>query len=166
MPQVRFSVSLTGFGFVVRHKRRIIRNRSATWENQDNCFNWISYTPKRSPYERVLKSHEIFQKIHRELSSFTQLLKKEGTITASIRWTGNIITTDTGNQWSNAPTKVVAYFTRMTNCAENKYNSYEFETLAVVETLQLFRTYLIGIRLIVVSDCSAISTCKTKNRKE
>lgn len=52
--------------------------------------------------------------------------------------------------------KPVAYFSRVTSPAEQVYHSYELETLAVVETLQRFRIYLIGSHFTIVTDCSAV----------
>lgn len=57
----------------------------------------------------------------------------------------------------------VAYFSRQTNEAEQKCHSYELETLAVVETLKKFRTYLLGMPFTVVTDCNALkATAKKK----
>jgi len=45
-----------------------------------------------------------------------------------------------------------------------KVDSYELETLAVVETLQRFRVYILGKPFRLVADCSAIA--KVKVNKE
>lgn len=52
--------------------------------------------------------------------------------------------------------KPIAYFSRQTTKEEQKYHSYELETLAVVSSLQRFRVYLLGVRFKIVSDCSAL----------
>lgn len=58
--------------------------------------------------------------------------------------------------------KAVAYFSRQTTKEEQRYHSYELEALAVVQTLKKFRTYLIGIKFRVVTDCNALRTAFTK----
>lgn len=65
---------------------------------------------------------------------------------------------------------VIAYYSRQTTVAEEKYHSYELETLAVVESLKKFRVYLLDIQFKVITDCSAITytakkkdLCSTKN---
>ncbi len=45
-----------------------------------------------------------------------------------------------------------------------QYHSYELETLAVVETLKKFRSYLIGIRFIIVTDCNSLKESKEKKQ--
>lgn len=56
----------------------------------------------------------------------------------------------------------VAYYSRHTNRAESKYHSFELETLAVVESLQKFRVYLLGKEFKVVTDCNALRTAQSK----
>ena len=51
--------------------------------------------------------------------------------------------------------KVVAYYSKTTP-EEQKYHSYDLETLAIFTALKVFRVYLLGIRFKVVTDCSAI----------
>lgn len=58
--------------------------------------------------------------------------------------------------------KPIGYFSRQTNVCESKYHSYELETLAVVETLKRYRTYLLGLTFKIVTDCSAIKTAAEK----
>jgi len=50
----------------------------------------------------------------------------------------------------------VAYASRQTTAEESRYHSTELETLAVVWSLQKFRTYLIGKKFKVVTDCAAV----------
>ncbi|KAJ3634750.1 hypothetical protein MTP99_007695 [Tenebrio molitor] len=45
---------------------------------------------------------------------------------------------------------------------EEKYHSYELETLAVVDSMRRFGIYLLGIHFTVVTDCNAIRTTMTK----
>lgn len=50
----------------------------------------------------------------------------------------------------------VAYFSRQTSPEEQKYSSYDLETLAVVASLRKFRVYLIGITFKIVTDCNSL----------
>ena len=56
----------------------------------------------------------------------------------------------------------VAYFSRQTHGAEPNYHSYELETLAVVETLKKFRSYLLGLNFVVVTDCNSLKAAAKK----
>lgn len=56
----------------------------------------------------------------------------------------------------------VAYYSRQTSHSESKYHSYELETLAVVESLRKFRTYLLGVNFTLVTDCNALKATKDK----
>lgn len=56
--------------------------------------------------------------------------------------------------------KPVAYYSRHNNNAEQRYHSYELEVLAIVESLQRFRIYLIGKPFKVFTDCAAVSATK------
>ncbi|GFT80518.1 retrovirus-related Pol polyprotein from transposon 17.6 [Trichonephila clavipes] len=51
-----------------------------------------------------------------------------------------------------------------TNTAEEKYDSYELEVLAIINALKKFRVYLLGQHFKIVTDCSAFQ--KTKQKKE
>lgn len=57
---------------------------------------------------------------------------------------------------------VVAYYSKATQGAEQRYHSYELETLAVVKALQHFRHYLVGIHFKVVTDCNAFKATERK----
>lgn len=56
----------------------------------------------------------------------------------------------------------VAYYSRQTSDAEQKYHSYELETLAVVESLRKFRSYLLGTNFIVITDCNSLKATSKK----
>lgn len=60
--------------------------------------------------------------------------------------------------------QVVGYFSKRTNKYEENYHSYEPETLAVINSLKLFRVYLLGIHFTLVTDCNAIKS--TANKKD
>jgi hypothetical protein len=56
-----------------------------------------------------------------------------------------------------------AVFGRMTTDVEERYHSYELENLAVVESLERFKYYLVGHHFKLVTDCnSLVSTLKKK----
>lgn len=60
-------------------------------------------------------------------------------------------------QWQkNGVLKPVFYFSRVTSREESMYHSYELETLAVVESLKRFRVYVLGKKVKVVTDCTAV----------
>lgn len=56
----------------------------------------------------------------------------------------------------------VAYFSRQTTMDEMKLHSFELETLAVISALNKFRTYLIGIKFTIITDCNALRSTFTK----
>lgn len=58
--------------------------------------------------------------------------------------------------------KPVAYFSRQTTDAEARYHSYELEMLAVVETVDRFRNYLLGRPFTIYTDCNALKTTMSK----
>ncbi|CAK1597525.1 unnamed protein product [Parnassius mnemosyne] len=60
------------------------------------------------------------------------------------------------------PWRPVAYFSRQTLADEMKMHSFELETLAVISSLNKFRTYLIGIKFTIVTDCNALRSTFTK----
>ncbi|GFX45308.1 transposon Tf2-8 polyprotein [Trichonephila clavipes] len=53
---------------------------------------------------------------------------------------------------------------KKTNTAEEKYDSYELEVLAIINALKKFRVYLLGQHFKIVPDCSAFQ--KTMQKKE
>ena len=67
-------------------------------------------------------------------------------------------------QKSEKEKRVVAYYSRKTSPEEQKYHSYDLETLAVFVAFKVFRVYLLGIKFTVVTDCSAIRA--TANKKD
>ncbi|KAL0894096.1 hypothetical protein ABMA27_014141 [Loxostege sticticalis] len=62
----------------------------------------------------------------------------------------------------DSPLRPVAYFSRQTTAEEQRFHSYELETLAVVSSLNRFRVYLLGIDFKIVTDCNALRTTLTK----
>ncbi|GFU32823.1 uncharacterized protein TNCV_4154581 [Trichonephila clavipes] len=53
---------------------------------------------------------------------------------------------------------------KKTNTAEEKYDSYKLEVLAIINALKQFRVYLLGQHLKIVTDCSAFQ--KTMQKKD
>ena len=72
---------------------------------------------------------------------------------------GAILIQENGNK-----KRVVSYYSRKTTPEEQRYHSYDLETLAVYMALKTFRVYLLGIKFTVVTDCSAIRA--TINKKD
>ncbi|GFX00613.1 retrovirus-related Pol polyprotein from transposon 17.6 [Trichonephila clavipes] len=58
----------------------------------------------------------------------------------------------------------VYYMSKKTNTAEEKYDSYELEVLAIINALKKFRVYLLGQPFKIVTDCSAFQ--KIMQKKE
>ncbi|GFW34444.1 hypothetical protein TNCV_500621 [Trichonephila clavipes] len=58
----------------------------------------------------------------------------------------------------------IYYMSKKTNTAEEKYDSYELEVLAIINALKKFRVYLLGQHFKIVTDCSAFQ--KTMQKKE
>lgn len=56
----------------------------------------------------------------------------------------------------------VYYASGKTTPAEEKYSSYELEVLAIVKALKRFRTYLLGIKFKIVTDCRAFTQTLSK----
>ncbi|GFX55195.1 retrovirus-related Pol polyprotein from transposon 17.6 [Trichonephila clavipes] len=58
----------------------------------------------------------------------------------------------------------VYYMSKKTNTAEEKYDSYELEVLAIINALKKIRVYLLGQPFKIVTDCSAFQ--KTMQKRE
>lgn len=58
----------------------------------------------------------------------------------------------------------VCYISQKTTPAERKYSSYEMEVLAIIEALETFRIYLLGIKFKILTDCAAFQ--RTMNKRE
>lgn len=54
------------------------------------------------------------------------------------------------------PFKAVAYFSRQTSTDEQRFTSYDLETLAVISALQRFRVYLLGLDFKIMTDCNSL----------
>ncbi|GFV85430.1 retrovirus-related Pol polyprotein from transposon 17.6 [Trichonephila clavipes] len=49
----------------------------------------------------------------------------------------------------------IPYFSRKTTVQQEKYSSYELEVLAIIEALKKFRSYLLGTKFKIITDCDA-----------
>lgn len=58
--------------------------------------------------------------------------------------------------------RVVGYYSKRTTPAESRYHSYELETLAVVNGVKHFRSYLHGRKFVVVTDCNSLKSSRDK----
>ena len=56
----------------------------------------------------------------------------------------------------------VAYYSRKTTKDEQKFYSFDLETLAVIASLHRFHVYLLGIKFKIVTDCNALRATMTK----
>lgn len=56
----------------------------------------------------------------------------------------------------------VYFLSKQTNPSEKKYHSYELEMLAIVYAFQKLRVYLLGLSVLVVTDCVAIKSTVEK----
>jgi hypothetical protein len=65
-------------------------------------------------------------------------------------------------QSENGKEKVVAYYSRQTSIAEQKYHSFELETLAIVASIQRFRRFLLGRPFTVITDCNSVKNTFSK----
>ncbi|GFY03656.1 retrovirus-related Pol polyprotein from transposon 17.6 [Trichonephila clavipes] len=58
----------------------------------------------------------------------------------------------------------IHYFSRKTTVQQEKYSSYELEVLAIIEALRKFRSYLLGTKFKIITDCDAFQ--KTMHKKD
>lgn len=56
----------------------------------------------------------------------------------------------------------IQYWSKKTTTTEEKYHSYELETMAVVQALQHWRVYLLGIHFEIITDCKAFKATMDK----
>lgn len=154
--EVRRFLGLTGFfrkfvkdySLISRPLTKLLRKANENvfeWgEQQQYSFNQLVKTLCEKP---VLAIYDVNcqHEVHTDASS--------------LGLAGVLLQADENQKWHP-----VFYFSRHCTDAESKYHSYELEVLAVVETLERFRVYLLGKSFRVLTDCSAIS--KLKANKE
>lgn len=56
----------------------------------------------------------------------------------------------------------VSYYLRRTTATEEKYHSFELETLAIIYALRRFRVYLEGIPFQIITDCNSLTQTLAK----
>lgn len=56
----------------------------------------------------------------------------------------------------------IAYYSRRTTDYESKYHSYDLETLAIVDAVEHFRTYLYGVHFTIFTDCNSVRATSVK----
>lgn len=123
-------------------------------------------TKKSVPWRWTGKEHDSFTKLQSILSDrpiltlFNQRSVTEVHTDASqIGLAGILVQRHTDNRLHP-----VAYYSRQTSDTEQKYHSYELETLAVVESIRKFRTYLLGITFTVITDCNSLKAASKKKQ--
>lgn len=65
-------------------------------------------------------------------------------------------------QVHDSKVKVVSYFSRHTTVTEQKYHSFELETLAIVAAIKRFCQYIWRRPFTIYTDCAADSSNKKK----
>ncbi|KAL0280486.1 UNVERIFIED_CONTAM: hypothetical protein PYX00_001760 [Menopon gallinae] len=152
--EVRQFLGLSGFfrRFIERYS--IIAEPLTSLTRRDVHWTWGT------------KQEEAFRRIKEILSSrpVLTLYNPKGefqvhTDASSIGFAGIIF-----QRVAEEPWKPLAYFSRRTTDTERNYHSYELEILAVVETLERFRIYLISRPFTVVTDCNSMKTLMTKGK--
>ncbi|XP_033333276.2 uncharacterized protein LOC117224434 [Megalopta genalis] len=118
---------------------------------------------KNVPWEWGTKESEVVKEVKRilvdrpVLAIYSPSLTTEVHTDASAIGLGAILFQKHGGE-----NRVVAYFSRKTTVEEQRYHSYDLETLAVVVALKTFRVYLLGIKFTIVTDCSAVRATAAK----
>jgi hypothetical protein len=143
--QVRQYLGLTGYfrKFIKDYAKKakplsILLQKNAAWtwgKDQDYAFTKLKQSLTTKPV----------------LTLFDPELKIRVYSDASRIGLGGILAQVDQNQ-----EKVVAYFSRCTTNCEQKYHSFELETLAIVEAVKRFRQYLWGRSFEIVTDCAAV----------
>jgi hypothetical protein len=138
--------------------RRFIENHAALAKpltrllRKDEEFKWSQ------------EQEEAFGEIKRKLSTRPILVLYDPTARHRLHTdasksgiAGILFQEEEGEVW-----KTVAYYSRQTSETESKYHSYELETLAVVESVERFRIYLLGKKFEILTDCNALKATMTK----
>ncbi|KAK9751729.1 Reverse transcriptase (RNA-dependent DNA polymerase) [Popillia japonica] len=123
-------------------KINVVRNFKSWYGDR---LQWCS-PRKNEEWEWTANQEEAFQKTKDVLTQrpVLALYNPEGTFEvhtdASKRGLAGILL----QRMSDTPLKPVAYFSRQTSDFEERYHSYELETLAVVDSDERFRIYLLS----------------------
>lgn len=106
------------------------------------------WTPEHEAARRKLIEHLTNEPV---LMIFDPALPIELHCDASSEGFGGILL----HKMDNKP-RVIAYFSKKTTPAQSRYHSYEQETLAVLESIKHFQTYLQYCFFTVVTDCKSL----------
>lgn len=117
-------------------------------------FEW-KWTTEQSESFRILKSKLVERPI---LALYNPNLETELHTDASKLGIAGILL----QRGVDGLLRPVAYYSRKTSADEQKFHSFELETLAVVASLNRFRVYLLGLKFKIVTDCNALRTTLTK----
>lgn len=101
---------------------------------------------------------------------FKELMVKEPILTLYDNKRETILYTDASHiglagmltQIHDGKEKVVGYYSRTTSPTEQRYHSFELETLAIVQSIKRFRHYLVGINFKIITDCAAVKNAVSK----
>ena len=130
------------------------------------CAPFRSILKKEAEWKWTKEHEEAFLKINQEIESITELThfkrnKKLRIICdASKQGLGAVLQQQQDNQeW-----KPVSFASRFLTNFEAKYSINELELLAVVWTIERFRSYVYGVKFQVISDHKALASVLRPNR--
>lgn len=136
-----------------------------------------SYALIAKPLSDLLKKDQIFKFEENEEKAFAKLkclLTSEPVLSLYKQGSETELHTDASKygygaclmQKSDDDNKFhpVYFMSKKTTPAEEKYNSYELEVLAVIQAVKKFRIYLLGYKFRIVTDCSAFQ--RTMDKKD
>lgn len=150
--EVRSFLGLTGFfrkfvqnyALIAKPLTSLLRNQIREFKWTEECEIAFNLLKKHLSEEPVLALYKptSFHEVHTDASM--------------IGLAGILMQSEDQLTW-----RAVFYYSRQCSDAEQKYHSNELEVLAIVESLERFRFYLLGKRFRVITDCNAISSTKT-----
>ncbi|CAD7087618.1 unnamed protein product [Hermetia illucens] len=150
--EVRSFLGLTGFfrkfvqnyALIAKPLTSLLRNQIREFKWTEECEIAFNLLKKHLSEEPVLALYRptSFHEVHTDASM--------------IGLAGILMQSEDQLTW-----RAVFYYSRQCSDAEQKYHSNELEVLAIVESLERFRFYLLGKRFRVITDCNAISSTKT-----
>lgn len=132
-----------------------------------------SYSHIALPLFKLLKKNTVFKWEQEEQSAFENLkraLCDKPVLTLFNFHTKHELHTDASShgiagiimQYEEDGIKPVSYFSRTTTFSESRFHSYELETLAVVESLERFKYYLLNKHFVIVTDCNSLRLTQEK----
>lgn len=139
-----FRKFVKGYALIARPLNKLLR--------KDVTFKWTSET--REAFKR-LKSMLAERPI---LTLYKAEAEHEVHTDASSHGVAGILF----QREQQTPLQPVAYYSRSTTPIESKYHSYELEALAVVESLERFKYYLLHKKFKIVTDCNSLKLTQEK----